>query len=149
MRIFALPVLLWIAHTCNAQEKQAHPGYAPTLLLASASAQEGQVVIQMSRPGPVLPPEDRTEERGDRHMTEWVNLRKVTLGKTVQAFGVDGLQKKPKAVLEALAKPKGVAVFIRNYASDPLTPAPFYRAMLREGTIILVVNSEDIYNAAP
>ena len=82
-------------------------------------------------------------------MTEWVHLRKVTLGDTVHAFAVDGKPTEPKAVLKALAEPKGVAVFIRSYPNDPLIPAPFYRALLREDTIILVVRAEDIYNAKP
>jgi hypothetical protein len=51
-------------------------------------------------------------------------------------------------VLKALAKPKGVAV-VFGASSDPLTLDPFYRELLREGTIILVVKGEDIFNAKP
>jgi hypothetical protein len=149
MRIIALVGLLLIVSAAHAQQKQAHPGYPPTMLLASASEQEGKVVIQLSRPGPVLPPEDGKVKPGDRYLTEWVKLRKVTLGDTVQAFGVDGEPVGPKAVLKALAEPKGVVVFMRSYANDPLTPAAFYRTLIREGTIILVVRAEDLYNPKP
>jgi hypothetical protein len=149
MRIVALAGLLLIRSAADAQQKQAHPGYPPTMLLASASEQKGKVVIQMSRPGLVLPPDDGKARPGDRSMTEWVPLRKVMLGDTVQAFGVDGELVGPKAVLKALAEPKGVVVFIRSYANDPPTPAPFYRTLIREGTIILVVRADDIYNPKP
>ncbi len=78
-----------------------------------------------------------------------VPLRTVTLGQTVQVFGVDGQAVEPKAVLRALAKPKGVAVFLRNYANDPLTPPPFYRELFREGTLLLTASPWDLYNPKP
>jgi hypothetical protein len=149
MRIVALAALLLIVPATEAQQKQAHPGYPPTVLLASAAEEKGKVAIQMSRPGPVLPPDDGKLKPGDRYMTEWVKLRKVTLGDKVQAFGVDGKPVGAKAVLKALAKPKGVAVFMRSYANDPLTPPLFYRDLFREGTLILVVHPEDLYNPKP
>ena len=52
-------------------------------------------------------------------------------------------------VLKALAKPKGVAVFVRTKESDPTKPEPFYLAFLREGTIVLIVNHKDIYPQEP
>ena len=121
MRKLALATLLLIVPAGNAQQKQAHPGYPPTLLLASASQQDGKVIIQIAQPGPVPPPEDGKRER-DAVMTEWVNLNKVTLGETVQAFGVDGERVGAKAVLKALAEPKGVAVFIGRDPKDPQAP---------------------------
>lgn len=149
MRIFVLVALLLFVSVSNAQEKNAHPGYAPTMLLASAEVEGGKVVIQMSRPGPVPPRNDGKAQPGDRPITEWVPLRKVTLGETVQAFGVDGKPVGPKAVLKALAKPKGVGVFMRSYANDPLTPPAFYRELFREGTLLLVANARDLYNPKP
>lgn len=149
MRILALMALLLIVPAGKAEEKQAHPGYPPTLLLASAAEQDGKVVIQITRPGPVPPPEDGKEKPGERPMTEWVPLRKVTLGDTVQAFAIDGKPVQPKAVLKALAKAKGVGVFMRSYANDPLTPPAFYRDLFREGTLLLVVKPEDLYNPKP
>ena len=52
-------------------------------------------------------------------------------------------------LLKALAEPKGVAVFIRSNVKDPEAPPAFYRSLFREGTIILVVQSQDIYNPKP
>lgn len=148
MWIVTLAALPWLVSAAPPEPPEAHPGYPPTLLRASAVEQAGRVVIRISQPGPV-PPEDRKVKPGERCRTAWVPLRPVTLGDTVQAFGVDGQRVKPKAVLKALAKPRGVAVFVRGYAHDPLTPAPFYRALLREGTLILVVNAEDLHNPKP
>jgi hypothetical protein len=75
--------------------------------------------------------------------------RSEALGETVQAFGVDGERVGAKAVLKALAEPKGVAVFIGRDPKDPQAPPAFYRSLLREGTIILVVKPADIYNPNP
>jgi hypothetical protein len=149
MRILPLAVFLLFVSAAFSQQKEAHPGYPPTLLLASASDQEGKVVVQISRPGPVPPPADGKEKPGERPMTEWVPLREVTLGETVQAFGVDGKPVEPKAVLKALAKPKGVGVFMRSYDNDPLTPPEFYRELFREGTLLLVVKPDDLYYPQP
>jgi len=129
--------------------EKAHPGYPPTMLRASAEERDGKVIVQMSRPGPVPPPVDGKVKESDRHETEWVPLRKVTLGDTVHAFGVDGEPMGSKALLKALAKPVGVVVFFRSYANDPLVPPALYRALLREGTIILVARQDDLYNAKP
>jgi hypothetical protein len=145
MRTLALAAVL-LASAAHAQE---HPGYPPTVLLAAASEQAGKVVVQMSRPGPLPPPVDGKVKPGDRYMTEWIPLRPVTLGETVQAFRVDGEPVGPKAVLKALAKPRGVAVFMRSYSNDPLTPPAFYRALFRDGTLILTANPADLYNEKP
>jgi hypothetical protein len=149
MRRLASVAVLLIVPAGNAQEKPAHPGYPPMLLLASASEEEGKVVIQLSRSGPVPPPEDGKVRPGDRLATEWVPLRKVTLGDTVQAFRIDGKPAEPTAVLKALAKPKGVAVFLRSHANDPVTPPSFYRDLFREGTLLLVAKAEDLYYSKP
>jgi hypothetical protein len=59
-------VLLLIVSATQSQQKEAHPGYPPTLLIASASEQEGKVIIQRSQPGPVRPREDGKVKPGDR-----------------------------------------------------------------------------------
>jgi len=139
----------------GAQEKDAPPGQPPQLWLASASEQDGKVVIQIAKP----------EERGGRSgrggfepgvktlpatmVMKWSNLRKVTLGETVQAFRVNGERAEPKSVLKGLAKPKGVTVFVRTKQSDPTRPGPFYLALLREDTLVLMVNDNDIYPDKP
>jgi hypothetical protein len=52
-------------------------------------------------------------------------------------------------VVQLLTKPKGVAIFVRAKESDPKKPDPFYLALLREGTLVLVVNDKDIYPQKP
>jgi hypothetical protein len=80
---------------------------------------------------------------------KWANFPKVTLGKTVQAFRVDGKLAQPDAVLKALAKPRGVLVFVRIKETDPTKPDPLYPNLLREETLVLVVNQKDIYPQEP
>jgi hypothetical protein len=147
MRVLLLVALLSVVPAGRAQEKPAPGGQPPALWLASAAERDGKVVVQIARPGMPTPPTDLKEKPAEGLV--WVNLRPVTLGDTVHAFGVDGKRVEPKAVLKALAEPKGVAVFLRSYPTDPVTPPKFYRAMIREGTILLVANAEDLYNPKP
>lgn len=149
MRIPVFLALLLILVAGQAQEDRRHPGYPPTILLASAAEEGGKVVILMSRPGVEAPPVDAKLKPGDRLETVWVPLRKVTLGETVQAFGVDGRPVTSQAVLKALAKPNGVGVFLRSYANDAVTPPAFYRQLFAEGTLLLVANPDDLYNPMP
>jgi len=48
-----------------------------------------------------------------------------------------------EAVLKALAKPKGVAVFIPSRKAGSAKPDPFYLGLMREDTIALVVEEKD------
>jgi hypothetical protein len=146
MRVLVLAVVLTVVPAGRAQDKPP-PGPHPVLWLASAVTQDGKVVVQISMPGLPPPPTDPKGKPAEGSV--WVELRKVTLGKAVQAFGVDGERVGPKVVLNALAEPKGVAVFIRSNVKDPEVPPAFYRSLFREGTVILVVRSQDIYNPKP
>jgi hypothetical protein len=157
MRVLTLlfATLLLFVPVVGAQEKDAPRGQPPRLWLASALKQDGKVVIQIAKP----------EERGGlggrggfepgvktlpaTMVLKWSNLRKVTLGKTVQALRVNGQRAEPTFVLKALGKPKGVAVFVRTRDSDPAMPDGFYLALLREDTLVLVVNEKDIYPQEP
>jgi hypothetical protein len=79
----------------------------------------------------------------------WVNRQEAILGKTVDAYrvardvaGLPGYHLvQPGDVLNALTKPTGVAVYVRTKGSDPARPDAFYLALLREGTIVLVVHN--------
>jgi len=139
----------------SVQEKEALRGESPHLWLASASEQDGKVVIQIAKPveqggsGVAVRSEPGVKSLGATTVMKWDNLQKVTLGKTVQAFRVNGDVAELKAVLKALAKPKGVAVFVRTKEGDPAKPDPFYLALLREDTIVLVVSEKDIYPQKP
>jgi hypothetical protein len=79
---------------------------------------------------------------------KWEYKRKVTLGQGIRAFGVNGKPVEPESVLKALTEPKGVAVFVRYYR-PLIDPDPFYLALLREGTIVLVVAAEAIGPLVP
>jgi hypothetical protein len=157
MRVFTLllATLLVILPVGSAQEKKAPPGQPPQLWMASASEQGGKVVIQIAKPEERGGIEGRGgSEPGVKSLPSttvmmWSNLRKVTLGETVQAFRVNSERAEAKSVLKALANPKGVAVFVRTKKSDPPRPDPFYLALLREDTLVLVVNDKDIYPEKP
>jgi hypothetical protein len=143
MRRLALAALLFIMHEGIAQETQPPPNEPPHLWRASASEEDGKVVIRIARPEYVAPRKATAAEP-----MCWDELRLVTLGATVHAFGVDGKRVDSKAVLKAMAKPKGVAVFVQ-FSRQLLEPDPYYLAMLREGTIVLVVAGGDIFPVRP
>src|SRR5437773_12164143 len=130
-------------------------GEPARLTRASATRQGDKVVIQFYEPatraigGDGGPRPDGTFALPSKTEQYWSDTRKVDLGKTVKAFGVDGKELAPAAVLKALAEPRGVAVFVRRFPSDPTEPHAFYRAMLREGTLILVYDEKDIYPQGP
>ena len=144
MRVF---VVLSVAVACivnaKAHDDTPPPNEPPQLWRASATEQEGEVVIQIARP------EYETPRRAVSAETmKWRNLKKVTLGASVLAFGVDGKRVESKAVAKTLHQPTGVVVFVRFY--EPLLePDPFYLAMLREGTIIFVVAADAIADPIP
>ncbi|HEV3145094.1 MAG TPA: hypothetical protein VGZ47_14485 [Gemmataceae bacterium] len=153
MRLFLLPLLF--TTLAAAQEKDRAPrGDSPRLLQASAMLVDGTVVIRIEHPieqaaGPLVRGEGIQGSLPAYMVMRWGELRKLTLGKTVQAYRTDGKPADADAVLKALAKPKGVAVFIRNKKDDPVKPDPFYSVLLREDTIALVVESKDLYPQEP
>ncbi|HLW68334.1 MAG TPA: hypothetical protein VKS79_23660 [Gemmataceae bacterium] len=61
----------------------------------------------------------------------------------------DGKPADAEAVLKALAKPKGVAVFIRSKKDDPAKLDPFYLGLLREDTLALGVEEKDWSTGEP
>lgn len=152
---FLSVTLLLSAPALTAQQKDAPPGNPPNLWLASASAKDGKVIVQIAYPveqggtgGRVIEPGVGTLPATT--VMRWLDLPKLTLGKTVQAFRVNGKPVEPDAaVLKALAKPTGVAVFVRMRGTDPVKPDAFYLALLREDTLVLVADSKDIYPSEP
>lgn len=148
MRRFALGAVLLIVPVGNAHEKPPPPGEPPQLWQASAVKQEEKIVIQIAHQQYVDP-----RKPVPREAMGWENWRPVTLGETVRAFGVNGKALEPRDVLKALAEPKLVAVFVRQHipsqARDLSDPEPYYVAMLREGTIVLIVTGSDIFPLRP
>ena len=148
MRTLALTASLLIGPVGNAQEKQPPPGEPPQLWRAAAAQQDGKIIIQIAHQQYVDP-----RKPVPREAMRWENWRPVTLGETARAFGVDGKALEPRAVLKALAEPKLVAVFVHQHISsrprDLNDPEPYYLAMLREGTIVLIVCGSDIFPLRP
>jgi hypothetical protein len=127
----------------TAGQDQPPPNEPPQLWRASASEKDGKVVLRIASPEYVAPRKAVAAEP-----MRWRELKRVTLGETVHAFGVDGKRVDAKAVLKALARPAGVAVFVR-YQRPLLEPDPHYLDLLREGTLALVVAAEDISDPVP
>lgn len=142
-KILVFSAALVCVVSATADDDNPPPNKPPQLWRALAAEQDGTVVIQIARPEYDVPRKPVSAES-----MKWRDLKKVTLGKSVRAFGVDGKRVESKAVLEALRQPKGVAVFVRFY--EPLLdPDPFYLAMLREGTIVFVVAADAISDPIP
>jgi hypothetical protein len=153
--LFLIPTLLLLVPVVSAQDKTAPVGQPPRLWLASAFDRDGKVVVQIAQleeqggPGGPGGFEPGVKTVPATTVMKWCNLRPVTLGKTAQAFRVNGERVEANLVLKALAKPKGVAVFVRTKESDPANVDPFYLALLREDALVLVVNDRDIYPQEP
>ena len=142
LTLFSVTLLLF-ASVGSAQEKDAPREPSPLLWLASASQRDGKVVIQLAKPkdrsrGPVRDLEPGTKSLPAPPVMKWSNLEKVILGKTVRVFRANGKLAEPTYVLKALAKPRGVAVFVRTEGLE--APDPFYLALFREDTPVLVVD---------
>lgn len=131
------------AVSANADEDKPPPNEPPQLWRAAATEDDGNVVIQIARPMYEVPRKGVSAET-----MKWQNVKKVTLGESVRAFGVDGKSVEAKTVLKTLRQPKGVAVFVR-FNEPLLDPDPFYLSMLREGTIVLVVAADAILDPIP
>jgi hypothetical protein len=155
MRTYLLPSLaaLLFAGIAAAQEKEkdtAPRGDSPKMLQAQAMQIDGNVVIRIDHPaeqgaGPLVTG-DGIGSLPAYSVMRWLEMRKLTLGKTVKAYHTNGKPADAEAVLKALAKPKGVAVFIRPKGAQL---EPFYLGMLREDTLALVVESKDLYPLEP
>ncbi len=141
--IFLLSVLMAWGVNAKAQDDRPPPNEPPQLWRASAWEQEGEIVVQIARP------EYETSRKVQSGETmKWRNLKKVKLGESVRAFGVDGKQVESKVLMKTLQQPTGVVVFVRFF--EPLLdPDPFYLAMIREGTIIFVVAADAISEPIP
>lgn len=130
-------------------------GDSPKLWQASAVLVDGKVRIQIARPIEQATPDGGPRADGvviqpSGKVMNWVNdSKKMTLGKNVIAIRANGKIMEGDAVLKALAKPKGVAVFVRSNISSKTRPELFYLGLLREDTVALVAEQKDIYPTEP
>ena len=138
-----LMVLLVCGPAAEGHADKPPPNEPPQLWRASASEKGGKVLLQIAQPEYIEPRQADAAEA-----MRWRDLKVAELGEAVHAFGVDGKRMDAKAVLKGLAKPKGVAVFVR-YQQPLLDPDPFYLGMLREGTVVLVVAAGAIFDPVP
>ena len=108
MRIFSTGGVI-VDHPRGQRTGEAAPAQSATTSVAGIGLGGGREGRHR-----IAPPEYIAPERlSPRSPMRWDDLRPVTLGETVHAFGVDGKRVDSKAVLKAMAKPKGVAVFVR------------------------------------
>jgi hypothetical protein len=150
----AIVLLAGLARAADDPKEPAVPaGDAPKLWLGSAKKVDGKVVIQLSRPeeraaGPVLMREGVTILPTGK-VTVWAEAPKLTLGKTARAFRTTGEPADDAAVEKALAKARGVAVFIRRDALNAAKPDPFYLQLLNADAIVIVADYETLYPSVP
>src|SRR5262249_34785234 len=110
-------------------------GNAPQFGLASAVEKDGKVTIEVFELREVMGM--KMPKGGDAFIEKrnWLTLTTGTLGKDIRAYRPDGKQAEPREVVNALAKPRGVAYF-RGYDKEkPVQPDPFYLGLLRGGSV--------------
>lgn len=64
------------------------------------------------------------------------------MGKEVKAYSQAGKPLGEEAVLKALAKQVSVVCFVRANPDDPEQPDPFYTALFRDDTVLLVLEGK-------
>jgi len=143
-----LPLLFAVFAAADEKPKDEAPrSNSPLLLQASAKLADGTVLVRIDSPieqgvGPLVH-RDGIGSLPPYAIMRWLERRTLTLGKTVQAYRTDGKPADAEAVLKALTKPKGVAVFVRSRKDDPAKPDPFYLSLLRQDTLALMVEEKD------
>ncbi len=115
---------------------------------ATAAEVNGKVMIRLSSPSA-----RRTGKTDARNLTllvyVWEDWKPLTLGKEVKAYSQAGKMLSNEAVLKALAKPVSVVYFVRAKPDDPEQPDPFYMALFRDDTVVLVFQSQDPITGRP
>ena len=94
-KILVFSAALVCVVSATADDDNPPPNKPPQLWRALATEQDGKVVIQIARPEYDVPRKPVSAEA-----MEWHDLKKVTLGKSVRAFDVNGKRVESKAVLE-------------------------------------------------
>ena len=118
------------------------PPVRPAIYRATAAEVDGDVRIRLSYPSV------RTTGKGAqmRQAFVWEERKKpLTLGKEVKAYSQAGKPLSKEAVLKALAKQVSVVCFVRANPDDPEQPDPFYAAMFRDDTVLLVLEAKSLW----
>lgn len=146
------PVLLLLAATLGvAQEPEAPHGNPPQFALASAVKQGDEVKVSVRVLQYVTKQKVVDGKTIQYTVSVWTTPRDVLLGKQIFAFQLDGKPAPSDAVLKALAKPTGTAVFVVYGLPDvkaDKAPDPFYLSALREGSVALSIRNTDLFPPA-
>ena len=78
-----------------------------------------------------------------------MELTTGTLGQDIRAYRPDGKPAAPREVLNALAKPRGVAYFLGYDKEKPVQPDLFYLGLVREGSIGLAFERPELAPREP
>jgi hypothetical protein len=138
--------LMLLAGSASAQpapyqkgEKLA-PEIAPSIYRASASEENGQVLIRVSwRAMRIAREVEGKPTRGWVHV--WENVKPLALGEQIQAYDRQLKPLSKQTVLKALAKQVTVVVFVRG-EGDPDKIDPLYMEVLKDDAVILVFKDE-------
>ncbi len=121
------------------------PAVRPVIYRATAAEMNGEVVVRLSYPTA------RLNGKKDAHnVSQWVHVWEerrppFTFGKEVKAYSQAGKPMSKEAVLKALAKPAAVVCFVRASPDEPERPDPFYTAVFRDDTVLLVFRPGLLY----
>jgi hypothetical protein len=108
---------------------------------ATAAEVNGKVVIRLSCPSLRLTGK-KDAQNVSLGVYVWEDQKPLTLGKEVKAYSQAGKTLSKKAVLRALAKQVPVVHFVRRTPDDPERPDPFYMALFRDDTVLLVFQGQ-------
>lgn len=135
MRMLLTFAMLFLLSTAAFAQAPVPKGEAPRIGLASAVEKDGKVIIEIFEVREVM--RMKMPKGGDVFIEKrhWSALTTGTLGKDIRAYRPDGKPAAPKEVLDALARPGGVAYFLGHDKRKPVQPDPFYLGLLREGSI--------------
>jgi hypothetical protein len=135
MRMLLSLAMLSLLSTAAFAQAPVPKGEAPRIGLASAVEKDGKVIIEVFELRETM--RMKMPKGGDVFIEKrnWLWLTTGTLGKEIRAYRPDGKPAAPKEVLNALAKPRGVAYFLGYDKRKPVQPDPFYLGLLREGSI--------------
>jgi hypothetical protein len=144
MRMLLSLAMLSLPGTAAFAQAPVPKGVAPRIGLASAVEKDGKVIIEVFELREVMGM--KIPDRGDVFIEKrhWLALTTGTLGKDIRAYRPDGKRAAPKEVLNALARPRGVAYFLGHDKGKPVQPDPFYLSMLKEGSIALAFDRPEL-----
>jgi hypothetical protein len=149
MRMLLALALLLLLSTAAFAQAPVPQGVRPQIGLASAVEKDGKVTIEVFELREVI--RMKLEGRGDVFLEKrhWSVLTTGTLGKDIRAYRPDGKPAAPREVLNALAKPCGVAYFVGYDKGKPVQPDPFYLSLLKQGSIVLAFDRPELAPPMP